>query len=550
MDQTNPIFDGISNQATSQGLDNSNPTNSSIEKPRKTPQHGHNGPGGIRKSVKNASPPVESVSSQPARTNLIGLVNTASSEIDLQSGLGNTDTRDNPQQMKSLQVLSKIYRDLCRVSSASKSANRRLAETDLDEIHAMIGKSPTFSQHSSSQILIKTERARLVADPRGYREASKTTHLKAHLEHAKHNMYERLTHLPDLPTEKSAGFEDQIHEEYLKRSRVFTFACRHGWMLLAILVFSQSFRAAYFDSDEDLWEAMNVAIQDNSRSLAMFAQLRGINGQSLLAYHKCHELTDREIRAPFLLAPGHPHLTALSRTGIPQPIKINGCLVESIDECLWLKGLVRMTEPSHILSLPWPEDPSKISSRDATAICTGCRSTCRMSVDSSCTCTLRSSIREALVEITEDSKFGRGVRTLEKIKKGRYLGEYTGIIHSFRYPGDRVYSAIMLVCDPRTDEERYKYVVSACYRGNWTRFINHSCDSLLIFEAVIIGEKHRIMIRARRNIEAFEILTIDYGHTYFKPGECECGAGNCRFKRLAPESGSNPSVQIMQSSNR
>ena len=302
--------------------------------------------------------------------------------------------------------------------------------------------------------------------------------------------------------------------------------------MLAILVFSSGFRLAYHVFDEDLWEDMNVTIHENSRSLAMFAQLRGIGWQQLLAYHGCHELKDAEIRAPFLLNPAHPHTMTLTRTRILQRIKIDEYPVENTDKCFYIKGLLDGWKFPKRNPLPWAYDPSKISLKDATAICRGCNSACQVSTDSSCTCTIESTIMEPLVEVIEDPKFGRGVRVLEKIRRGRLEGEYTRIIRSSRYPGDQVYSAMMRVCDAHKSKERYKYVVSACYRGNWTRFVNHSCNAPLNFEAVIIGENHRIMVTACQDIEALEILTLDYGNNYFLPEECHYDSTNCRFREI------------------
>lgn len=71
--------------------------------------------------------------------------------------------------------------------------------------------------------------------------------------------------------------------------------------------------------------------------------------------------------------------------------------------------------------------------------------------------------------------------------------------------------------------------ISAKRFGNWTRFINHSCNASTKFVGIIIGSRHRIMVKAIRDIDMFEELTVDYGSECWKERYCECGESCCKL---------------------
>lgn len=48
------------------------------------------------------------------------------------------------------------------------------------------------------------------------------------------------------------------------------------------------------------------------------------------------------------------------------------------------------------------------------------------------------------------------------------------------------------------------YAIAAQERGNWTRSVNHSCDSNAEFVGTIIGKIHRWMLRSSRDIGMYE----------------------------------------------
>jgi hypothetical protein len=72
--------------------------------------------------------------------------------------------------------------------------------------------------------------------------------------------------------------------------------------------------------------------------------------------------------------------------------------------------------------------------------------------------------------------------------------------------------------------------IDARRKGNWTRFINHSCDAHTEFALYRVGTTRIMGIKAVKSIPAGVELTISYGPTYYRPGsknKCRCGTENC-----------------------
>jgi hypothetical protein len=66
--------------------------------------------------------------------------------------------------------------------------------------------------------------------------------------------------------------------------------------------------------------------------------------------------------------------------------------------------------------------------------------------------------------------------------------------------------------------------------GNWTRFINHSCDALLSFFPCRVGDMRVMVVLAEKNIPAGVELTVNYGEHYYGKNTtrvCVCGAKKC-----------------------
>jgi uncharacterized protein len=74
-----------------------------------------------------------------------------------------------------------------------------------------------------------------------------------------------------------------------------------------------------------------------------------------------------------------------------------------------------------------------------------------------------------------------------------------------------------------------RWTIDGTPRSNVARYFNHSCNP----NAEIYDVKHRVFIRALRNIKPGEEITYDYGVDYLKNviGRSNCKCGRCRRRR-------------------
>uniref|UniRef100_A0A0V0GQV6 Putative ovule protein n=1 Tax=Solanum chacoense TaxID=4108 RepID=A0A0V0GQV6_SOLCH len=67
------------------------------------------------------------------------------------------------------------------------------------------------------------------------------------------------------------------------------------------------------------------------------------------------------------------------------------------------------------------------------------------------------------------------------------------------------------------------------FKGNLSRFLNHSCDPNCKLEKWQVEGETRIGVFAARFIEVGEPLTYDYRFVLFgSEVKCHCGASNCQ----------------------
>ena len=110
-----------------------------------------------------------------------------------------------------------------------------------------------------------------------------------------------------------------------------------------------------------------------------------------------------------------------------------------------------------------------------------------------------------------DSEIGLGLFAKKPIKKGSFIGEFTGIVRKRTQSLVNKNDYLM-----RYSLEKKKFVIDAEKKGNFSRFINHSFHpNLFVTSAFIDGLLHKVFI-ASRDILENEQLTFDYGKTYFK----------------------------------
>jgi SET domain-containing protein len=135
---------------------------------------------------------------------------------------------------------------------------------------------------------------------------------------------------------------------------------------------------------------------------------------------------------------------------------------------------------------------------------------------------------------------GYGIFARSDFEEGQVIGEYTGelmpIDHT-RSNKDTQYVATIPIGKLKVTQKgtlalrQAQCWIDGARCGSVFRFLNHSCDCNAELIQGRIGMNRRVlMVMANRPITAGEELTLDYGSTYFQPGEhCQCGSKACRF---------------------
>jgi hypothetical protein len=112
------------------------------------------------------------------------------------------------------------------------------------------------------------------------------------------------------------------------------------------------------------------------------------------------------------------------------------------------------------------------------------------------------------------SRTGLGLFATAPIKKGAFIIEYTG---------RKLPNKIADELDNRyLFEINSRWTLDGSTRRNTARYINHSCRPNAESDVI----KHKVIIRAIRNIQEGDEITYDYGKDYFdtflKPIGCRC----------------------------
>lgn len=167
--------------------------------------------------------------------------------------------------------------------------------------------------------------------------------------------------------------------------------------------------------------------------------------------------------------------------------------------------------------------------------------------------------------LARDERKGWCVHAAEDIPCGAYLGEYTGeVISSHRMQlrfeknkrqNEMNYVLVLreFVSSPSEDDgsdsgcsfHALRTIVDATEYGNFTRFMNHSCEPNLELTSVRVDSYiPRLVLFTRRDVKHGEELTFDYGssvgaseaeaacqHSQESSSSrslCHCGASRCR----------------------
>ncbi|CAF0854976.1 unnamed protein product [Adineta ricciae] len=129
---------------------------------------------------------------------------------------------------------------------------------------------------------------------------------------------------------------------------------------------------------------------------------------------------------------------------------------------------------------------------------------------------------------------GHGLRTTSTIRKGRFLAEYVGEVidmdelarRNKKYKRDgNIHQYVMSLI--------HGTVIDSTMKGNWARFINHSCEPNCVAEKWLVNGEYRMGIFAKRDLDVNEEITIDYRFESSNAADlanekCYCGAPTCR----------------------
>ena len=297
------------------------------------------------------------------------------------------------------------------------------------------------------------------------------------------------------------GYFDKDDTLSACQRRYAQFAKQFGWMALSICVHTETFNKLV-DSDETSWKAVSEVLGENVKSIELYAAYAELDWYSPFEDKVYPEVVDK---SPYLHIHTRHTITLTNEVHIPM---YGGRMQVDIKE-------------SFFDDFEWPRKPltDRVVPRDGE--CALCGS------GELCDCVAPNDPLE-LVELREYPCRGLGVRALRSIGAGEFFGVYVG---EMRRPPLRDTTYVVEQGAPGEDDSSKVCLLDARERGNWTRYMNHSCRPAAVFVAVAIGRKRHVAVRAMRDIRMFEEITVDYGDQYFGGlgRVCKCGE-ECRFR--------------------
>ncbi|KAJ7562945.1 hypothetical protein O6H91_03G089700 [Diphasiastrum complanatum] len=167
-------------------------------------------------------------------------------------------------------------------------------------------------------------------------------------------------------------------------------------------------------------------------------------------------------------------------------------------------------------------------------ICRACRSCCSASCGCGDTCVnLPFQKRPGRkLKVVKTEHCGWGLKADEDIKRGDFLIEYVGEVIDDETCEKRLWGM-----KERGETNFYmceisrEVVIDATFKGNLSRFINHSCTPNCVIQKWVIDAEIRIGVFAVMDIKKDEVVTYDYQFVPFgKDQQCHCGSSYCRGK--------------------
>eukprot|EP00271_Cylindrocystis_brebissonii_P021400 TRINITY_DN7585_c1_g2_i4.p1 TRINITY_DN7585_c1_g2~~TRINITY_DN7585_c1_g2_i4.p1 ORF type:complete len:853 (-),score=141.42 TRINITY_DN7585_c1_g2_i4:2511-5069(-) len=166
--------------------------------------------------------------------------------------------------------------------------------------------------------------------------------------------------------------------------------------------------------------------------------------------------------------------------------------------------------------------------------------------------------RQAKLRVTKTEKCGWGIILLEDKAAGDFIVEYVGEVIDDATCEQRLWDlkasgeTNFYLCEISRD-----CVIDASFKGNFSRFVNHSCNPNCALQKWTINGEVRVGIFALGDIKKNTELTYDYQFVGFGSAKtCCCGASNCRgvlgvpppaktaanLKRSRPPKGRQPRI--------
>lgn len=296
--------------------------------------------------------------------------------------------------------------------------------------------------------------------------------------------------------------------------RCANFIQQFGWKFFTICAHAEAFLRACLDETDTAWDALKETLAREERSLEVFARTHGLKWQYPLLSVALQLPELERALAPEIDLAGHHHSEiVLTENGRLRLARFQGKTQVHIDKSFYTRSTIDNTSR--------PDPSLRMSGEGSCWICMD---------RNPCDCVV-ASLTDDLVQLTEYQNRGVGVRALMNIKAGDIIGEFLGEVIPASDVDDQsyetnIYDMNLVKRKPRSNDE-FLGVISPAWRGNWVRFINHSCESSTEFIPANVGKRVTVLVRALRDIPIFEEITVNYGEDYWKERQCLCGSAIC-----------------------
>ncbi len=137
----------------------------------------------------------------------------------------------------------------------------------------------------------------------------------------------------------------------------------------------------------------------------------------------------------------------------------------------------------------------------------------------------------ALLEPFKAGQKGFGLRTKQAVQEGGFIIEYVGEVIDMNEFQKRIYKyeaeGLKHHYFMQTSKDSF---IDATKKGNYSRFINHSCDPNCETQKWTVLGEVRVSFFAKRDMDSLDEITFDYQYETYgtEVQKCLCGAANCR----------------------